>query len=609
MHSAGRNARLDEGESELFDNLSLVGVSGTYCGILTERQLTLEDYYGYGIRINLSNISTLRNINLARLPNGFLTLGAVGVWVGAAVLTPPVGWGIAAAGLLSAIGYLTLKTPVLAIETNAGDKHLVTGTQSELLRLCMMVDRVMHGSTIEEAKAGLRELEEERERRFATFEPKALLGAPDSIATPGIGLFENEPVATDLASLSSAPPSFTASPAAATIASNAARMGAQTPNSMVQQAPEGGIFASLDAHEPPNYNIPPPVRAPVKPADAYERAWGRPESPEWYHEKDEVNSEENRMDEAFSDAMGSFDLFEEGGIFDTPPSNSSPQSPSYSQSESIFDSSLFDDEPIGGSSYPAGSRPMANSPSTNYSPPTSDATARTAPSYSAPARPPSSSEMIRSARSRHSTAASNATNSGWGLPTPNEAAVREECKPGLVKTAKAHSAWQGEISQTRALSAPAVDTERFEDEFPAVSKFANSMSRGRVRSAVGRPKKQTWLASLLSPSPPRRDYAEVYGDEDGREHQGDARFRSSQLLRLRSDQDHQADVAGRARQMTSAPPASSARDALDGVVNRVSKGEERAPANLPESDELRFSQLRTTSQKGDGRLPGIRRLE
>jgi len=607
MHSAGRNARLDEGESELFDNLSLVGVSGTYCGILSERQLTLEDYYGYGIRINLSNISTLRNINLARLPNGFLTLGAVGVWVGAAVLTPPVGWGIAATGLLSVIGYLTLKTPVLAIETNAGDKHLVTGTQSELLRLCMMVDRVMHGSTIEEAKAGLRELEEERARRLATVEPKALLGAPGSIATPGLDLFEAEPVATDFTRLSSASPNLTASPAAAAIASNAARMGAQTPNSMVQEAPEGGIFASLEAHEPPNYNIPPPVRAPAKPADnrsAYERAWGRPESPEWYHEKDEANSGENRMDEAFSDAMGSFDLFEEGGIFDTPPSSSSPQSPSYSQPESGFDFSLFDDDPIGDSSRAAGSTSMANSPTTNYSPPTSHAPARTAPS-----RPPSSSEMIRSARSRHATAVTNPANSGWGLPTPNEAAVREECKPGLVKTAKAQSAWQGDIPKTRALSAPAVDPDRFEDEFPAVSKLANSMSNGRVRSAIGRPKKQNWLASLLSPSPPRRDYAEVYGDEDGGEHQGDARFRSSQLLRLRSDQDHQADVAVRARQMTSAPPPSSARDALDGVITRVSKGEEREPAILPESGELRFAQLRPTSQKGDGRLPGIRKLE
>ena len=188
-------------------------------------------------------------------------------------------------------------------------------------------------------------------------------------------------------------------------------------------------------------------------------------------------------------------------------------------------------------------------------------------------------------------------------------AGREECKPGLVKTAKAQSAWQGDIPKTRALSAPAVDPDRFEDEFPAVSKLANSMSNGRVRSAIGRPKKQNWLASLLSPSPPRRDYAEVYGDEDGSEHQGDARFRSSQLLRLRSDQDHQADVAVRARQMTSAPPPSSARDALDGVITRVSKGEEREPAILHESGELRFAQLRPPSQKGDGRLPGIRQLE
>ena len=90
------------------------------------------------------------------------------------------------------------------------------------------------------------------------------------------------------------------------------------------------------------------------------------------------------------------------------------------------------------------------------------------------------------------------------LLTPNEVAVREECKPGLVKTAKAQSAWQGDIPKTRALSAPAVDPDRFEDEFPAVSKLANSMSNGRVRSAIGRPKKQNWLASLLSPSPPRR---------------------------------------------------------------------------------------------------------
>ena len=181
MYSAGRNARLDEGDSELFDNLNLVGISGRFCGILTERQLTFEDYSGYGIRINLSNISTLRNINLAKLPNSFLTIGAVGVWVGATVITPPIGWAVATTGALSVFSYLRLKNPVLSIETNAGDKYLVSGTQSELLRLCMMVDRVMHGFTIEEAKAGLQELEEERERLLTQDQPKALLNAPDTI--------------------------------------------------------------------------------------------------------------------------------------------------------------------------------------------------------------------------------------------------------------------------------------------------------------------------------------------------------------------------------------------------------------------------------------------
>ena len=48
---------------------------------------------------------------------------------------------------------------------------------------------------------------------------------------------------------------------------------------------------------------------------------------------------------------------------------------------------------------------------------------------------------------------------------------------------------------------------------------------------------------------------------------------------------------------------------IDGVITRVSKGEDREPAILPESGELRFAQLRPTSQKGDGRLPGIRKLE
>ncbi len=444
MYSAGRNARLDEGDSELFDNLNLVGISGRFCGILTERQLTFEDYSGYGIRINLSNISTLRNINLAKLPNSFLTIGAVGVWVGATVITPPIGWAVATTGALSVFSYLRLKNPVLSIETNAGDKYLVSGTQSELLRLCMMVDRVMHGFTIEEAKAGLQELEEERERLLTQDQPKALLNAPDTIENSEATIFQAEPISSRYVS----PETNTSIP----MTSVAAQTELTQP---VTQ--EGGIFASLDALEPTPSTV---SNYPSKTTDsrsAYERAWGREESPEWYQEKDP--SQEDRLDEAFSDAMGSFDMFGEGGLFgvDTPSSNANPTN--YVEPEPSMDFSLFDDAPT--TPQPTTSGTITPS---SYSP----------PETTNPDRPLSSSQMIRSARSRHGQPQTNYSPT-WGLPSPTENAVREECKPGLVKTAKARSAWQTE-NRSRVLSAPVTDPENFEDEFPAVSKLANSMT-------------------------------------------------------------------------------------------------------------------------------------
>ena len=577
MYSAGRNARLDEGDSELFDNLNLVGISGRFCGILTERQLTFEDYSGYGIRINLSNISTLKNINLAKLPNSFLTIGAVGVWVGATVITPPIGWAVAATGALSVFSYLRLKNPVLSIETNAGDKYLVSGTQSELLRLCMMVDRVMHGSTIEEAKAGLQELEEERERLLAQNQPKALLNAPETIDNSEATIFQAEPISSRYASTETNP----SIPMTSVVAQ---------PELTQPVRQDGGIFASLDALEPTPSKISTYPTETTDSRSAYERAWGREESPEWYQEKGP--SQEDRLDEAFSDAMGSFDMFGEGGLFgvDTPTGNANPTN--YVESEPSMNFSLFDDTP------------------TTPQPTTSGITTPT--SYSQPAttnpdRPLSSSQMIRSARNLHAQSQTN-NSPTWGLPSPTENAVREECKPGLVKTAKARSAWQTE-NQSRALSAPTTDPEHFEEEFPAVSKLANSMTSGRVRSSMGTPRKQNWLTSLISPAQPRRQYADVYGDEDGETHSGEARFRSSQLLRLRSDQDHQADVASRSREIASTNSPSSAREVLENVVARVASGEEKETISKSASEQLRFSQLRPTTQKGDNRLPGIRQLK
>jgi len=579
MYSAGRNARLDEGESELFDNLSLVGVSGRFCGILTERQLTFQDFSGFGIRIKLSNIDTLRNINLASLPTGFLTIGGLGTWVGLQVLSPPIGWVVSAIGLAAVTLYLTMKTPVLSIETNGGEKHLVTGSQSELLRLCMMVDRVMHGSTIEDAKKGLKILEEEIRQHQMSLEPKALLSAPETNLTPEINQVE-----TSVNELSSALTPVSIAPSA-------------SPIGIISDSPIsslGGIFASLEAHEPRPSTISEPSQNHLGTTpdsrSAYERAWGRKESPPWYEEKP-INHSENRMDEVFSDAMGSFNIFEEGGIFDseqnTPPSYSTaPTTPTYTSPT----------EDIG--LFPSDSFNQTNDTNPNYSP------------AIVQSRPPSSSEMIRSAQQRHTN---YEPQNNWNLPSPTENAVREECRPGLVRTAKARQAYLTEQSTSSEPTDSPVKSEKFGEDFPAVSKLANSMGNGRVRETRDRVKKQNWIESLLAPRPRRvqeraLSYSSEYDDSDGGNYDSSTKFRSSQLLRLRSDQDHQADVANRVQNMNNSPHSSSAKDALDNVITRVSNGETHSPQTLNSENKLQFNQLRRTNEK-DKRLPGIRHLD
>ena len=213
-------------------------------------------------------------------------------------------------------------------------------------------------------------------------------------------------------------------------------------------------------------------------------------------------------------------MFGEGGMFDIDSPTTTAISTVYSEPESTLD---FNE--INRGHYTNQNELAGTHASTTYSPTT----------ISTPNRPLSSSEMIRSAQSKHGTS-QPFSEAGRTLPTPTESAVREECIPGLVKTAKARSAWQSE-NEKRILSAPTTEPENFGEEFPAVSKLANSMTSGRVRSSVGSRKKQNWLASLLSPTQPRKEYADVYGDEDGRSQGEVNRFRTCLLYTSPSPRD------------------------------------------------------------------------
>ena len=97
------------------------------------------------------------------------------------------------------------------------------------------------------------------------------------------------------------------------------------------------------------------------------------------------------------------------------------------------------------------------------------------------------------------------------------------------------------------------------------------------------------------------DYADVYGDDDGFSN-GEYRevsMRSGQILRLRSDQDHQAEVAERINSLSKSTGGDIAEDEMDSLVQRLSESGDLGPiANLlkaAETKQLSFGQMASTS--------------
>ena len=119
-------------------------------------------------------------------PSGTGPLGALAIYLGTSVLMPPDAMVAMAGGSLTLLGYVLSRTSVLAVETEAGDRHIISGSEGVLLRLCLMVDRVRHGSTIEEARMGLEHIDAELPA-YPAFtdaggglpEPKGLLELPE----------------------------------------------------------------------------------------------------------------------------------------------------------------------------------------------------------------------------------------------------------------------------------------------------------------------------------------------------------------------------------------------------------------------------------------------
>ena len=543
MGLAGPKGPTEWRRSELVGGLYLVGARGKFCALITERQLTIERFDGKGVRLDLSAIDRMRHLKIPMLPSGSILLGLIAIYLGITTIVAPISWLAVGTGASIILANLVSRYSILAIETGSGDRHLISGSESNLLKLCLIVDRVRHGSPIEEALLGLENLESEVPVFPSISDASGQLGQQSRVSLPEY--FPQMSLAQERKEDLQPETGFVMDEKSDSLGFPSIG-GFSEPG----EVGEYEIREAIDTHGPGSSTK----------QNAYERAWGVTEAPNWYQEKEEAKISDNRINTAFSDAAKDLDMFAPGGLFDSEASTET-----VGNEMGLFD---FDRDVVAVEEVD---------------------------------KPQSSAQMIK--RAHEEFGAPSEPYSGGLLPPPTDEAVREECRAGVVRQARARQ----ELRNQR-YSELGIQATNLED-YPALNKLASTMSgTGAAKSIRRRGASGGWLARLLSPS----------SSLDGRESSNRTsseieteRFQTSQHVRLRSDQDHQSELTSRIRTLRNTNIGSStAKDKLDSIVRNLSgeRNENRFIVDGP-NDSLKFSQLKPTSSRDDPNpLPGLRRL-
>ena len=543
MGLAGPMGPTEKRRSELVGGLYLVGARGKFCALITERQLTIERFDGKGVRLDLSAIDRMRHLKIPMLPSGSILLGLIAIYLGITTIVAPISWLAVGTGASIILANVVSRYSILAIETGSGDRHLISGSESNLLKLCLIVDRVRHGSPIEEALLGLENLESEVPVFPSIRDATGQLGQQSRVSLPEY--FPPIDLAQERKEDLQAKTGFG-----------------------IEEKSDFFSFPSVEDFSKPEEVREPEIREASHAQEsgsstkqnAYERAWGVTEAPNWYQEKEEPSISDNRIDTAFSDAAKGLDMFAPGGLFDSEASTESVGN----------DMGLFDFD-------------------------------RDVVAVQEVDKLQSSAQMIK--RAHEEFGAPSEPYSGALLPPPTDEAVRDECRAGVVRQARAR-----QELRSRRSSELGIQTTNLED-YPALNKLASTMSgTGATKSIRRRGSSGGWLSRLLSPS------SSLDGRVSGKRTSSEIeteRFQTSQHMRLRSDQDHQAELTSRIRTMRNTNIGSStAKDKLDSIVRNLSgeRNENAVTIDGP-NDSLKFSQLKPTSSRDDPNpLPGLRRL-
>jgi len=554
-------------ENEKFGPLKMAGVEGQVTAVLTNENLLLERSDRKGMRIDLDTITRIRHHHVAFTPPLVTLFGVLAILSSFRIFTGAVQYYAFILGVSALLAWLLGRRPALCIDTRQGDRHLLHGRDHLLHRLYTILDRMSDGYTLEDAVIGLEELQQPE---------LALIGDIEDIRHE-----------------------------AGSVAIAEAELQMVGVDESLEQA-----LAKLHRNKSPN-TIPSEMVSRVsnspQPTDssAYEKVWGRGE-PDWYSEK-EKESNQTSMMERSTKALAEQRVHRKATAlsYDTPfqlpdysnqPSSSSvttlpadditPSPPlnrahaaALEASEANFDSGgLFDmfDELDSASEYSAIVPPRNEMP-----PPTSQLPAVTQPSWK------------RSTDSNVSSYTMLSDAAGPNLPEPTRVALRSDLPtgPGLVASAATRITHEqpplpeqlqrsfNQLNEPHPLeSYPALN--RMQKQYARDSRIRVNRSYSRNRGAlkaIGE-----WVKPGLKRIESSRKnitrkiigagdgYREVYGDDDGNQNDDykDTPLNSTQILRLRADQDSQSDVQARLRLLTTNGGGAIADD----LANRTLRG-------------------------------------
>ncbi len=544
----------------------MAGVEGQITAILTNENLLLERNDRKGMRIDLDTITRIRHHNVAFTPPLVTLFGVLAVLSSFRVWTGVVQYYAFILGVSALLAWLLGRRPALCIDTKQGDRHLLHGRDHLLHRLYTILDRMSDGYTLEDAVIGLEELQQPE---------LALIGDIEDIRN------EAGSVAVAEAELDLVGVDESLEQALAKLHRN------KSPNSI----PSGTVSRSSNSPQPTD-------------SSAYEKVWGRGE-PDWYSEKENESNKTSMMDrstkalaeqrEQRSTQATSYDTPFQLPDYSNQPSSSSVttvpaddrQSPPLNRahaaaleaSEANFDSGglfdMFDDLDN------AGESPTVSSPTNGISAPTTNLPAVTQPSWKRPTDSNVSSYTMLSEAA------------GPNLPEPTRVALRSDLptSPGLVASAAVKTIEEqpplpeqlqrsfNQHNKPHPLeSYPALN--RMQKQYARDSRIRVSRSYSRSRGALkaigewvkpGLKRIETSRKGITRKFIGAGDgYRDVYGDDDGNQNDDfeETQLNSTQILRLRADQDSQSDVQARLRLLTTNGGGAIADD----LANRTLRG-------------------------------------